>query len=311
MKFDKIKVAQRRESRSFPQDIGFAARSDAWFTYHVSEIFHWLDIGCGPGDLVKQISNLFIGRDERVHYHGYDVVYDFAVQCQAVAESLGLSDRFRCHTGELSALSHHFSDMKYDGITLINVLHELPLWCVPDLILDALNLCTDDGFVYLFDIASLPYLEPEPGALPWRASDVAKLLNKLCDLLNARVHVHPVEYKSSQGGWYCIVNRRLFPHDIDQFIKADRARIVDELNQMIFQTFRGRRSDIDREIQRRCHEVHERELVAPDQGEKRSMQDSALWQLVQSLDMQFRSYWACDFELSELSRRKESVGATQ
>ena len=295
MRLDKYTTARRTKDRSLPQDLPLRVLADQWLVRHHTEDLHILDVCCGRGALLSQMPNLLGPNIERIFYHGFDIHIDFVKETQEVGKRVHI--RTEARVGELEALRPLFGDTRYTVIALVNVLHELPLAIVPDLFLDLLEMCADDGCIYVFDIATLPYSEPEPGALPWRVKDVNCILQALSSALGmGPTGLYASTYRSNQGGWYFTLYKAAVPHSAD-VIAHHRPGIKRQILEEIMRTFTRRRDDIDDEIHNYAYELYQRTSDCDLEDEP-----GAVTRLRQQIDMEVRDFWSCVSELKSLER---------
>lgn len=298
------RTAIRSQNRPYVQNHLIGQHVQNWFEMYEGE-FHWLDVCCGPGNALEELYELNFDDFARIRYYGYDVNHDYLWGLKELAQRLGISAH--THTGNLedlrTILTTRWPGRRYHSVTLVNVLHELPLAVVPDLFLDLVQLCAPDGFVFVFDITSLPFEQPEYGAIPWTQQEIASVLDTLRKQfgLTRRIQITPwgknQRSAKRQPAWYFNLRPETFPRKPSLLLDdaVTRAAICDELAKSVVQAFDRRLRDLDAMIE----EISKDMRAATSYGKE---PDAGLLELRQYIDMQLRDFWACYREVRGLRR---------
>lgn len=140
------------------------------------ENLHWLDIGCGRGQILSKIDQIFHVNDrKKIFYCPFDGKKEFVIQAQQKALSLDIVSPKYIH-GTFGSFRELISvDQKFEYVTLINCVHEIHPFFFPELIYDILLRLSPHGELFIYDMEALK--KPELGAITWTANEVSNLMD--------------------------------------------------------------------------------------------------------------------------------------
>jgi hypothetical protein len=221
--------------------------------------YSWLDVACGIGNVLHHVRNilkekfpllfflikLFLLGKEKVwkeranalYYFGFDLDYNHVRECQIVGDRMGL--HVEAQTGQLEQLTNVYGSRRFDMVSLINALHELPMRQFPSLFLDMFAsltddfvlrfyLCSNDGRLAIFDMAKL--LEIEPGALPISDEEMQPFLDAFLSTFGVENVSQPVSkcQFSTTEAFFFRLRKNLVPN-FDKLYEQAKERFVSEL----------------------------------------------------------------------------------
>ncbi|SHN26146.1 methyltransferase domain-containing protein [Mucilaginibacter sp. OK098] len=191
-----------QNSRSLVQDSSLKTIIQTWIAETGQNTLNWLDICCGDGRILIEIAQGF--PDLQINFHGLELERNIAKRAEINAASLKNVTHNQIKIGELSLLQNSFTDLKFDLITNINSIHELGIPEISYLILESFKkLEKKNGYLFLFDLCSLPYDEPEPGAVPWDYPEACSFFNKLSEIFDIpKENLKPNHHRSTIGAWH-------------------------------------------------------------------------------------------------------------
>jgi len=302
------KTAIRCKNRSYVQHQLIGKSVDYWFDTNRGDgdELHWLDVCCGRGVALEEVADYFSAdaeRRSRIHYYGYDLNADYLTEVNDLAGKTGI--KAETHSGELAdlrlVLNNHYPSLRFGAVTLVNVLHELPLHCVPYLLSDLLLFCDPSGFVFVFDIERIPFEEPEYGAIPWTHKEVGSVVSEFYGSLgySGQVPIRPYGKNqnsiSKQPAWHFELRPALLPVETWTRLTDDKQRdeVCNTVAVAIEKAFNQRLADIDKAIQRNARELRDVETGGTDS-------EIGLRELRKFVDMQLRDFWACYREVRSL-----------
>lgn len=126
----------------------------------------WLDIGCGRGSILQHVPLVLEGLAKKLHYVGLDIERSYTQECENTINKLGRRigrAEARLFDVTRNRLTPDFG--KFDYVTILNVLHEIPPSCLYTVLVSAVERCCRGGAITIIDMARLP--EPEQRAIPW------------------------------------------------------------------------------------------------------------------------------------------------
>jgi SAM-dependent methyltransferase len=298
-------VYRRPKARILPQDHLIAGELRNWFlrVRHANPdaVMHWLDVCCGTGDYLKVFPELLPDESlrKRIYYTGYDLHNIFLRECRKNMACIDLAGRTKC--GELPDLRAILDNDRFNAITLVNALHELPSTIIPQLLLDIVEVLRGDGFLFVFDVATLPHEEPESGSTPWLPEDINTVMGALLQMLGAKTKIFASEHRSPiQPAWYFIVHREDLPVLDDPSWQTVRPAILGQLANVIASTFSVRKQKIHRSIEELSEQLYDAEGWASEDGEKGP--NNEIQALRNVIDVKFRDFWAFGAELAALQQ---------
>ena len=139
----------------------------------------WLDLCCGNGNVLGQIRQALGESCGAVEYHGVDLDLRHIEECRDVIRSNELADHLAAVDVGVHDVSNRLSELgkKFDIVTLLNVLHELPPFDIYRVIGNAVERCKRGGVVLIVDMCALPHLEWR--AITWSRELLARLVSPL------------------------------------------------------------------------------------------------------------------------------------
>jgi len=224
MRLDRLTTA-RCKNRIFSQELVFLSHiADALSEPQAQ--YSWLDVACGIGNVLHHVRNILKERANALYYFGFDLDYNHVRECQIVGDRMGL--HVEAQTGQLEQLTNVYGSRRFDMVSLINALHELPMKQFPSLFLDMLYLCSNDGRLAIFDMTKL--LEIEPGALPISDEEMQPFLDAFFSVLGAENVSQPVSkcQFSTTEAFFFRLRKNLVPN-FDKLYEQGKERIVTEL----------------------------------------------------------------------------------
>lgn len=213
--------------------------------------FHWLDLACGKGQIISQLNeNLSVPHRAKLSYLGYDINVDHTRTAERMAAELHFNEYAFLH-GDLSNFDKLTNkDRRFDFITCTNTAHELHPGAFANMFLDSLLRLTNTGELFIYDMESLK--TPELGALPWRGSEIGKLLNSAFEVLGTKFLVHPSTWShSSCKGWTVTIQRQ-YVGKTDQEITDLRQPITERLEKEIDEILISRFDECNRLLESFC-----------------------------------------------------------
>jgi SAM-dependent methyltransferase len=158
--------------------------------------FNWLDLACGRGQIIAHLDkNLSAAARAKIRYFGYDINNDAIRQAEGRAENLDLKHH-GFEIGALAVFSRQFPDeLRFDFITLTNTVHEINPTALAKTLYDSLCRLSANGRLFVYDMESLPPLELELGAIPWKQNEVAQVIHTFLHAAGAS------EYEPGFGQW--------------------------------------------------------------------------------------------------------------
>lgn len=169
--------------------------------------FKWLDLGCGRGQILANIGRV-LSRDScsKIQYTGFDVVQDHCLQAEKFAKDLFADAQIQVCDIEKFEL-YLGTDELFDAVTLTNTVHEITPEQVAATFVAALCRVNGDGFVFMYDMESLPRLEL--GAVPWLGKEIEHVFHRLLESAGETIYLPTVStwpHKSCVG-WNLQINR--------------------------------------------------------------------------------------------------------
>lgn len=177
---------------------------------------YWIDLACGKGQIISQLAeNLSEANRGKLSYIGYDINVDHTRYAQKIAQDLKLS-HFNFVHGDLRDFSRLVTyQTYYDFITCTNTAHEMQPGSFADLILDCILKLKEKGELFVYDMESLDI--PELGALPWKGTEIADLINCIFKELGVAYAVHPSVWNHKTcNGWTITIQREYIDKTNDE-----------------------------------------------------------------------------------------------
>lgn len=195
--------------------------------------FSWLDLACGKGQIITQLSvnieNRFIR--EKIKYTGYDIDPS---NTRIAGENLfntGLGFYGFLH-GDLSNFPNVVPTKDtFDFITCTNTAHELKPEILSSIIIESLIRLSDSGVLFIHDMESLE--TPELGALTWHGGEIGQLINAIFEVIGIEYRVYPNVWKHSTCNTWTVVIQKQFINVSNDDLKKSRSKINRCLNKKI------------------------------------------------------------------------------
>ena len=178
----------------------------------------WLDLCCGKGSILVHVPSVLPASRSKLVYLGTDFDPSHNKACLRVLRNRSLKSYF----SQVDAITHDAFTMldrkhgRFDVVTLLNVLHEIPPLRLFELLGTAIRACKPSGVVVLVDMAELPHLEL--GAITWSAEDLRRLLRPV--LRRPRPELNISDYARTTDVVSVAVRRKWV--DAQQLKGADR-----------------------------------------------------------------------------------------
>lgn len=276
---------------TFPQEFGLHHLMHSWVQDNAQDegtlgrLFKWLDIGCGEGEYLKQIPEYFDQYRGEVQYYGIDKDSAAVRKCWDVAYQLGLRHP-EVKEADVNKVAEEFEDKKFDAVTLINVAHELHAERLPDLLWHMVDLCADDGFLYIFDIQELAWHELEPGALPFNQSSSDKVGGFLKASFGLKME-RPMKFVSRGSGRraWCVYLKKSWIHNM-----PSREEFDEDGRRKMIEIVREQKTATDGEIVFLGHRLNE--TWHKLEADPRNL-PGEISNMIKETDIKFRTSWSC------------------
>jgi SAM-dependent methyltransferase len=186
----------------------------------------WLDLACGKGQIISQLNeNLSNKHREKLSYFGYDINVDHTRAAERIALNLQLQNYDFFHGDLFNFNTIIPNEKRFDFITCTNTAHEFQPGAFATILLDSLVRLTQSGELFIYDMESLN--TPELGALPWRSSEIGKLLNLVFEVLETEFRVHPSIWShTSCKGWTVTIQRQYIGKTDQEISERRRANAL-------------------------------------------------------------------------------------
>jgi SAM-dependent methyltransferase len=157
-------------------------------------VLRWLDLACGKGQILAQLDeNLTPLQRGKIEYVGFDLNVKFGQFTEMRAAQLALKSA-KVEYGELTRFSEIVrKGLQFDFITFTNTIHEINPSNLAGILFDCICRLTPTGSLFVYDMETLPI--PELGAVPWKAAEMASIVDALLG------GVGVAGYKPAVGGW--------------------------------------------------------------------------------------------------------------
>ena len=169
--------------------------------------FSWLDLACGRGQILANIGRVLSKETcAKIRYEGFDVVQEFCLKAEQLANTYFLSARIQVSEIDKFELLLEPDD-QFDVVTLTNTVHEISPQQVAGTLVSALSRANPSGILFMYDMESLPNLEL--GAVPWQGAEIEQILHCLLRAAGETSYLPTVAtwpHKSCVG-WHLQVNR--------------------------------------------------------------------------------------------------------
>jgi 2-polyprenyl-3-methyl-5-hydroxy-6-metoxy-1,4-benzoquinol methylase len=142
----------------------------------------WLDMCCGKGAILREIKTVINASScSALEYYGIDVHSANIGECQKLIAREKLRDHLRVAEAEphdaSKPLLHLWDSRKFDVVTLLNVLHEIPPYKVYSVLRNAVDRCKHSGVIIIVDMCSLPHFEWQ--AITWTREHLEHLIQPI------------------------------------------------------------------------------------------------------------------------------------
>lgn len=169
--------------------------------------FKWLDLGCGRGQILANLGRV-LSRDtcSKIEYVGFDVVQDHCRQAEKFAKDLFASAQIQ--VCDIANFELYLAEgQRFDAVTLTNTVHEITPEQVAATFVAALCRVNGDGFVFMYDMESLPKLEL--GAVPWLGKEIERIFHCLLKSAGETTYLPTVSTWPHRTciGWNLQINR--------------------------------------------------------------------------------------------------------
>lgn len=158
-------------------------------------VFSWLDLCCGKGQIIVNLEDNFAENlRQKIEYHIQDINEDYLKVAQKNAESLKFK-KVESYTTDIYKFSGVIPvKIEYDFITLINAVHEISPFFLPELFYDCLIRLSSSGTLYVYDMETITPLEL--GAITWTREEIQELLNTLLNDITVK------DYQPNANRWH-------------------------------------------------------------------------------------------------------------
>ena len=188
------------------------------------ETFRWLDLGCGKGQIVRQLALNIEEKAFRnkIEYTGYDSNSAYIDDARNFFKEMGLEPHF--FHDELS----RFSDIVpvenlFHFITCTNTVHEIGPKTFARIIIDSLVRLSESGILFIHDMESLE--PPELGAFPWCGHEIDQLLNVVFEVIGTKYKVCSNRWQHPKcKAWTVVIQR--------QHINISRDALISKQNEI-------------------------------------------------------------------------------
>jgi cyclopropane fatty-acyl-phospholipid synthase-like methyltransferase len=168
----------------------------------------WLDLGCGKGQIVSQLDeNIAADLRSKIIYHGYDLKVEHVKITEHRVKQLALQEA-TFKVGDLPDFARNFADRgPFDFVTITNTIHEIAPRDVGAVFFDAIERLNEHGVLFAYDMEQLQ--EEELGAVPWKRSDIAAMMQTLLTHIGVDNYAVPVNRwtHSTVKGWSLTVDK--------------------------------------------------------------------------------------------------------
>ena len=135
----------------------------------------WLDLCCGNGNILSQISDTIGDRSSSIYYHGLDIDIKYVNKCNKIIKNKQLNEKLAYVKIEVHDITKPFkSDVKFDIITLLNVLHEINPFNIISIFKNALVNSKQNGLLLIVDMCELPHLEWK--SITWSRDTLSQII---------------------------------------------------------------------------------------------------------------------------------------
>jgi SAM-dependent methyltransferase len=214
-------------------------------------VFNWIDLACGKGQIISQLAdNLSEISRKKLSYIGYDISVENTRVAQKIAKDLALNHLNFIH-GDICDFSKLVIDIdSFDFITCTNTAHELQPGAFANLIIDCILRLSERGELFVYDMESLD--TPELGALPWKGSEIAELINEIFSELGLEYKINPsIWHHKTCNGWTITIQREYIQKTNDE-IKAAKPALLNKIDEKINYILDTRFNECNKMLQAYC-----------------------------------------------------------
>lgn len=141
----------------------------------------WLDMCCGKGAVLREIKTVIDASScSALEYYGIDVHSANIGECQKLIAREKLREHLRIAEAEVHDASKPlrlWNSRKFDVVTILNVLHEIPPYRVYSVLRNAVDRCKHSGVIIIVDMCSLPHFEWQ--AITWTREHLENLIRPI------------------------------------------------------------------------------------------------------------------------------------
>ncbi len=147
----------------------------------------WLDLCCGKGNILNHIKPTLGTSCSRVIYNGLDIDITHIEACRNIVVEHALDNCLKKPIDlSVQDLAKPFElKDKFDIVTILNVLHEIPPYDIYKLLKNAFKVCNYNGSVLIIDMCKLPHLEWK--AITWNKDLLSELLTPILNKDNEMI----------------------------------------------------------------------------------------------------------------------------
>jgi hypothetical protein len=228
------------------------------------DAFRWLDLACGRGQILLHLERVIPAEHRaRIEYVGVEMRVEYARETEERATRL--FGKCRVEVCDLKHFPTLIEDKdRFHAVTITNTVHEITPAELSGMIVDALCRVSREGFMFMYDMESLPELEL--GAIPWNADEVQAIVHSC---LNG---AGEGQYRPTAAtwphhtcnGWHIQVNRR-YSNVEDTTLLDSRTRMIDAMTPVVRNLLEEKLLRVKQALDSLCRYGHG---TAEERGEK-------------------------------------------
>lgn len=273
---------------------------------HSQEPVRWLDLWCRDSDVTLLIDPPIDTeggrrRNREVHYQAVETPNFFNQISPLLQQKLQQNAvRVKVHAGSLDEVVKHLQGRRFEVVTVINMLHELPLAIIPSLFIDLLALCAQNGSLLVHDLS---ILKRKVAATPWLSTDAQRFLN----VLARQVGIPKIptvrtnrDKSENETAWYFTLYRDMIPDADLQKKLQKRVEIELTLQHALARIFRDRKESTHKSLEDTVKLLADSKAQRDTKARAVAISEA---QIEEAVDMLSRNFWAYDAELLALRTR--------